>query len=189
MEILPPLRADLRDAVRPPSDENVNSAFCNTTIEPSTQCIIARFASTCKINAIANVLTSLNLTSVQIENPYAPDVQLSSSKYARSLPSRIQPIVSPSTYSPPNDSMNRVYIQCGLYIERQLIQSAQPINVRPLAVIRRERIHRVAQTPASPFVRNRPGVNHPLVGSHRARMSIQMPPRNTLLALGEIQGQ
>ena len=170
MDSLLSLRADLRDAVRPPSDENVNAAFRKATIEPLAQ----------RANR-----TQLELCDVRSQ--CAPEVRIFRSKYTRALLSRIQTDVSPIAYRPFDNSMGRIYIHCGLHFERQLIRGLQRIEIRPLSVLRRERLQRSAHAPLPNCVSNRPGANRPLAGSPRTRMSTEIPPRNTFRVPDETQ--
>ena len=50
------IRADVRDAVRSPSDENVNAAFRNTPIEPSLRRLIALHGTKCKLGVVEYAL-------------------------------------------------------------------------------------------------------------------------------------
>ena len=136
MGILLSIRADVRDAVRSPSDENINAASRNATIEPSTQSVIARYDPKCKFNVIANVLIVRNLTSAMSVSQYAPVAHIYRTQYIRDILRRIQTDVFPSIYRPPNYSTGRVYIQRQSHSGWQLIEDAWPIEILPRSFLR-----------------------------------------------------
>ena len=78
------LRADMRDAFRPPVDGNVNAAIRNT-FETLLLCIISRLTPPRKPYVSAYAIEVLGLVSLYVGGRYAPGAHLFRPQYVRVL--------------------------------------------------------------------------------------------------------
>ena len=151
------IRAELRDAARPPNDENVNAAFRQTTLSPLPQFLVARYAPPCILSVLTVAIMAINPTFAKSVNDYDPDAHIFRSQFTRTHLPRIRSVFSPTSSRSFNGAMGRVFIERHMYFERRLLDCVQTPVTRPLSITQRETAHLVTHAQRNRSASNRPG--------------------------------